>query len=85
MIKTKVTTVINRPLNEVFDYLTAGRNFPTWFAGVIKSARQTSAWPLGAGSAFEVAGQFLGSLRWSVVARSHHTPSALAAESGYRW
>jgi Polyketide cyclase / dehydrase and lipid transport len=60
MIKTKTTIVIDRRLPEVFDYVTEVRNFPAWFTGVIKSARQTSPGPMAQGATFEVVGQFLG-------------------------
>jgi uncharacterized protein YndB with AHSA1/START domain len=60
MIKTKASTVISRPLSEVFAYVTHVENFPHWFGELSRKVRQTSPGAAGQGTRFEAAGQFLG-------------------------
>ena len=54
-----VTTFINRPLQEVFDFMTNPANFAQWQSGT-KSAEWASAGPVGVGSIFHSVGELLG-------------------------
>jgi carbon monoxide dehydrogenase subunit G len=54
-----VTTFINRPLQEVFDFMTNPANFAQWQSG-IKSAKWSSDDPVGVGSTFNSIGEMMG-------------------------
>jgi uncharacterized protein YndB with AHSA1/START domain len=59
MIKTEVTVIIRRPVDEVFAYVTDVANFPRWAGAVVVESRQTSAGPLREGSTFVQVNRFL--------------------------
>jgi len=54
-----VTTFINRPLQEVFDFMTNPANFAQWQSGT-KSAKWASEGPVDVGSIFNSTGQMMG-------------------------
>ena len=54
-----VTTFINRPLQEVFDFMTNPVNFSQWQSGT-KSAKWASNDPVGVGSIFNSVGEMMG-------------------------
>ena len=54
-----VTTFINRPLQEVFDFMTNPANFAQWQNGT-KSAKWASNDPVGVGSIFNSVGEMMG-------------------------
>ena len=54
-----VTTFINRPLQEVFDFMTNPANFSKWQNGT-KSAQWASEDPVGVGSIFHSIGEMMG-------------------------
>jgi carbon monoxide dehydrogenase subunit G len=54
-----VTTFINRPLQEVFDFMTNPANFAQWQSGT-KSASWASEGPVGVGSIFHSVGEMMG-------------------------
>jgi len=54
-----VTTFINRPLQEVFDFMTNPANFAQWQSGT-KSAKWASEGPVGVGSIFNSTGEMMG-------------------------
>ena len=60
MIKTKASIAINRPVGEVFAYVTRVENFPNWFGDLTRKVRQTSPGAIGKGTRFSASGQFLG-------------------------
>lgn len=60
MIKTKISTLIRRPVHEVFAYVTHLENFPRWFGSIVMESRQTSPGPVGAGTTFTQVNEFLG-------------------------
>ena len=53
MISTQVSIVINRPLEEVFAYLSDLENNMNWRAGMIE-AKKTSAGPIGVGTTYRL-------------------------------
>ena len=55
----EVTTFINRPPQEVFDFITNPANNSQWQSGT-KSAKWVSEGPVRVGSIFHTVGQFLG-------------------------
>ena len=54
-----VTTFINRPVQDVFDFMTNPANFAQWQNGT-KSAKWASEDPVGVGSIFNSIGEMLG-------------------------
>jgi carbon monoxide dehydrogenase subunit G len=54
-----VTTFINRPQQEVFDFVTNPANFAKWQNGT-ESAKWASDGPVGVGSIIHVVGRFIG-------------------------
>ena len=54
-----VTTLINRPLQEVFDFMSNPANFAQWQSGT-KSAKWASDGPVGVGSIFNSIGEMMG-------------------------
>ena len=59
MISTQVTIVINRPLEEVFAYLSDLENNMNWRAGMIE-AKKTSAGPIGVGTTYRLVNSVFG-------------------------
>jgi len=59
MIKIKLTIVINKPVDQVWNFLTDFQNTPKWDIGVLET-RQTSQGPAGLGTTFQNIGPFLG-------------------------
>ena len=52
MITTRVTVQIDRPVAEVFAFVTEPGNFPRWASALVKESRQTSLGPVGVGTTF---------------------------------
>ncbi|MEO8287873.1 MAG: SRPBCC family protein [Chloroflexota bacterium] len=52
MIITRVTVKINRPVAEVFAYVTDPASFPRWAGSLVKESRKISAGPVGVGTTF---------------------------------
>ena len=50
----EVTTVVDRPIDEVFAYLAAGENDPKFSARVLEMRKATDG-PVGVGTVFESA------------------------------
>lgn len=60
MIKSEATTVVNRPVEQVFLFATSFEDRPKWCTGTLESKR-TSTGPVGVGATFrEVFQLFLG-------------------------
>lgn len=59
MIKIKKSAVINRPVEEVFAYVTDVENEPQWI-GEVAEVRKTSDGPVGVGSTYDNIVHFLG-------------------------
>jgi uncharacterized protein YndB with AHSA1/START domain len=60
VIKTRVSIEIQRPVSEVFTFVTDVRNFPLWFGAIIKESKPETAEPIGAGAKFTQTNHFLG-------------------------
>jgi carbon monoxide dehydrogenase subunit G len=54
-----VTTMINRPIKEVFDFMTDPANSTKWQSGTV-SAKLVSEGPIGAGSIVRTVGKMMG-------------------------
>jgi uncharacterized membrane protein len=52
MITTRVTVQINRPVDEVFAFVTNADNFPRWAGALVVVSRQTSPGPVAVGTTF---------------------------------
>jgi uncharacterized membrane protein len=59
MIKNENSVEINKPIEEVFEYVTNIDNLPLW-AGPVTEAKQTSEGPLGIGTTQTQVAQLLG-------------------------
>jgi uncharacterized protein YndB with AHSA1/START domain len=59
MIKGEGDIVINRPIEEVWKFLTDFENYPNWHKGMAE-ARQTSEGPTGPGTTVKVVAKVLG-------------------------
>ena len=59
MAKLAISTVINRPVEEVFAVGSNPENYPKWISGSIE-AKKTSEGPIGVGTTFRTAVRFLG-------------------------
>lgn len=59
MVKVEGTVVINRPIEEVFAFLTNADKSSLW-QGMVLEAKQTSQGPVGMGTTGQVVSQFLG-------------------------
>lgn len=59
MTNVKVSIVINRPLDEVFAFLSDLENNRKWRSGMI-AAKKTSAGPIGVGTTYRMANNVLG-------------------------
>ena len=59
MIKVETSTIINRPLAEVFTFFTDPANNPKWEEGLIE-CRQVSPGPMGVGTEIIEVRKFLG-------------------------
>jgi len=62
MTKSEKRILINRPVEEVWKFISNIENMPKWDRGVLE-ARQTSEGPMGVGSTVQVVRQFLGRRR----------------------
>jgi uncharacterized protein YndB with AHSA1/START domain len=60
MITTNVTVQIDRPIAEVFAFVTDPANFPRWAGALVKESRQTSPGPIGEGTTFTQANMLMG-------------------------
>ena len=60
MITTRVTIQINRPIDEVFAFVTDPANFPRWAGALVKESRQTSPGPIGVGTTFTQTNMLMG-------------------------
>ena len=59
MIRIDLSTMINRPIEDVFEYATGVKNQPEWASGVLE-AEQTSEGPFGVGSTYRLVRRLLG-------------------------
>ena len=59
MIKAEQTVVIDRPIEEVFAYVTDQTNTPAWQAGLVEVQRTTPG-PIGVGTRHRFVRQFMG-------------------------
>ncbi len=59
MVKIEHSVVINRPIEEVFAYVTQPENTPKWQSGMLES-KQISEGPMGVGTIFTEVRQMMG-------------------------
>ena len=59
MINVETSIIINRPIEEVFAFLTDARNSPQWDSGLV-DIRQTPQSPVGVGTRITEVRKFLG-------------------------
>jgi len=59
MARIEASVVINRPVEEVFEFVTNPKNDLLWQSGVLES-EQTSEGPMGVGTTLRSASQFVG-------------------------
>jgi uncharacterized protein YndB with AHSA1/START domain len=59
MLQVEHSVVIDKPVEQVWNFLTDFQNTPKWDIGVLET-RQTSEGPAGLGTTFQNIGPFLG-------------------------
>ena len=59
MLQVKHSVVIDKPVEQVWNFVTDFQNTPKWDIGVLET-RQTSEGPAGLGTTFQNSGPFLG-------------------------
>jgi len=78
MIKFEKSIIINRPVEEVWKFLSNVENFPKWNRGARK-ARLTSEGPIGVGSTVQYLRQFLGRQLIGKLQVSEYVPNRMIA------
>jgi uncharacterized membrane protein len=73
MFKFEKSVLINRPQQEVFDYVTDLANDPKWQSS-IESVERTSDGPIGAGSTWHYVTKFLGRKAESDIQMTSYDP-----------
>lgn len=73
MIREEHEIVVNRPVSEVFAYVTDVSNLAEWQGGVVE-ARQVSEGPVGVGTRFTEVRKFLGRRIESALEVTEHEP-----------
>lgn len=74
MVKVEASVVINRPLEEVFAFVTTIENSPKWESEVVE-AKQTSEGSISVGTTFNGVGEFLGRRIESTFAVTAYEPN----------
>jgi uncharacterized protein YndB with AHSA1/START domain len=86
MFKVEGTVVINRPIEEVFKFLTTPGSSAQW-QGMVLESKQTSEGPVGVGTTGQSASQFLGrrmESTWEVTEHELNRKTAYKSTSGRR-
>lgn len=84
MVKTEKSITIQRPIAEVFAYLSNLENGPQWQSGLLE-VRRTTQGPLGVGAQFTAARKFLGRRMEGSMEMSAYEPNrsfAIKSSSG---
>jgi uncharacterized protein YndB with AHSA1/START domain len=79
MVKVEKSVVINRPIEEVFAYVTNPDNVAEW-AGPVTEAKQTSEGPVGVGTTSTRVTEFLGRRSESIYEVTEYEPNRKFAE-----
>ena len=83
MIKSEKSTIINRPVEDVWNFISNVENMPKWDRGVLE-ARLTSEGPPGVGSTVQIRRQMLGRQRIANLRVSEYVPNNILAIQGMR-
>lgn len=59
MVKVETSVVINRPIAEVFAFVTNPENSPQWESGLLETGKMSKG-PMGVGTTWQEVRQFLG-------------------------
>ena len=78
MIKIENSIVINRPVDEIFEFMANSENNPQWQSGT-QEVRKTSEGPIGVGTTFTSVSQLLGKRLESVVEYTAYEPNKRVA------
>ena len=84
MFKVEGTVVINRPIEEVFKFLTTPGSSAQW-QGMVLESKKTSEGPVGVGTTGQSASQFLGrrmESTWEVTEHELNRKTAYKSTSG---
>jgi carbon monoxide dehydrogenase subunit G len=84
MAKLEISTVINRPVEEVFAFLSDYENNPKWISGSIE-VKKTSEGPIGVGATYRTVLMFLGRRIESETELTEYEPNrrhAMKSKSG---
>lgn len=78
MIKIENSIVINRPVDEIFEFMANAENNPQWQSGT-QEAVKTSEGPIGVGTTFTSVSRLLGKRLESVVEYTAYEPNKRVA------
>ena len=78
MIKIEKSIIINRPVEEVWKFMSNIENATKWDRGVLE-AKQTSEGPIGVGSTLQTRRQMLGRQRIGKLRVSEYVPNKIIA------
>ena len=78
MIKIENSVVINRPVDEIFEFMANAENNPQWQSGA-QEVVKTSEGPIGVGTTFTSVSQLLGKRLESVVEYTAYEPNKRVA------
>ncbi len=84
MIKIETSVVINRPIDEVFEFMANSENDPQWQSGA-QEVMKTSEGPTGVGTTYTTVSRFLGRRLEATVEYTAYEPNkrvAIKATSG---
>ena len=78
MIKIENSTIINRPVDEVFEFLANSENNPQWQSGT-QEVKKTSEGPIGVGTTYLSVSKLLGRRLESIVEYTAYEPNKRVA------
>jgi uncharacterized protein YndB with AHSA1/START domain len=78
MIKIETSIVINRPVEEVFEYMSNAKNNPQWQSGA-QEVIKTSEGPIGVGTAYKSVNRLLGRRLEATVEFTAYEPNKRVA------
>jgi uncharacterized membrane protein len=81
MIKIEVSTVINRPVEEVFAVVSNVENNPKWSSAFLE-AEQTSGEPIGVGTTWHVVQKALGQRMEGEIEVTEYEPNRKCTQQG---
>jgi uncharacterized protein YndB with AHSA1/START domain len=79
MLKIEATTIINRPVEDVFEVLSNAENNPKWSSAFLE-VKKTSEGPIGVGTTWRGVGKFLGKRTEVEIEEVEYEPNRKVAQ-----